>query len=306
MPAGVLKERRWSPTNKFLAGERRANVLGVGVSAISMTQAVHYTDKLLKSEGHGYICVTGVHGIMEAQRDEQLRSILNDSFLCTPDGMPTVWVGHLQGFDNMTRVSGPEFMLEMCALSVERGYKQFLYGGKPGTVQRLKQALEERFPGLQITGTYTPPFRELNPHEEADLEQKIAMAGSDILWCGISTPKQERFMAKYSGRLPVKLMVGVGAAFDIHSGNTKDGPDWVKRIGMHWCYRMMKDPRRLAGRYLKNNPRFLGLLSLQMLGIKKFRLGDHRVATLKSTIHIDGAETVAEEETLNQPNQRFG
>ncbi len=251
----------------------RANVLGVGVSAISMRDAVKYTDTLLQgSQSRGYICVTGVHGVMEAQEDRSFRKILNSSFLTTPDGMPTVWVGHMQGMKNMTRVYGPDFMLEMCKLSVMRGYRHFLYGGKEGVAEDLKNKLTAQFPGLQIVGTYTPPFRPLTAIEESDLEKQLLELHPDILWCGLSTPKQERFMSQYCGKLPVKLMVGVGAAFDINSGHLKDAPSWMKGLGLQWLFRMVMEPRRLASRYLKNNPRFIWLIFLQMLGIRKYQL----------------------------------
>ncbi len=250
----------------------RANVLGIGVSAISMQDAVRCTDRLLQQGGRGYICVTGVHGIMEAQADAEFRKILNSSFLTTPDGMPTVWVGHWQGLRNMSRVYGPDFMLEVCQLSVERGYRHFLYGGRPGVAEQLRDKLTARFPGLQIVGTYTPPFRPLNAEEEAELTRRMEEVRPDILWCGLSTPKQERFMAQYSGRLPVKLMVGVGAAFDINSGNLKDAPDYLKKMGLQWLHRMILEPRRLARRYLTNNPKFLWLMSLQLSGLRRYRL----------------------------------
>jgi N-acetylglucosaminyldiphosphoundecaprenol N-acetyl-beta-D-mannosaminyltransferase len=264
------EEKRKAFKVRRSAGEPRANVLGVSISAISMEDAVRHSDRLLQGGASGYVCVTGVHGVMEAQSDEGFRSILNSSFLTTPDGMPTVWVGRWQGFNGMTRVSGPEYMVEMCKLSVKRGYKHFLYGGKPGVADDLKKSLTARFPGLQITGTYTPPFRPLTMEEEADLEQQIRESQADILWCGISTPKQERFMAQYCGKLPVKLMVGVGAAFDIHSGRSKDVPDWIKDAGLHWLFRMLRDPKRLAGRYLKNNPRFLCLMGMQLSGVRRY------------------------------------
>ncbi len=250
----------------------RANILGVGISAVSMADAVQYSDMFLQNGSQGYICVTGVHGIMEAQADEHFRDILNTSLMNTPDGMPTVWLGHRQGFEHMTRVYGPDFMLELCKISVERGYKHFLYGGKPGVVDHLKQMLSLRFPGLQITGTYTPPFRPLNWEEEAELKRRLHQSQADILWCGLSTPKQERFMAQYTGKLPVKLMIGVGAAFDINSGNLKDAPGWMKAAGLQWLYRLLQEPRRLARRYLKNNPLFLWLTFLQLSGIRKYPL----------------------------------
>jgi N-acetylglucosaminyldiphosphoundecaprenol N-acetyl-beta-D-mannosaminyltransferase len=210
----------------------RVNILGVGISALSMESALASSEALLNRGDSGYICVTGVHGIIEAQSDEAFRTILNRSFLSTPDGVPTVWLGHLHGFNHMTRVYGPDFMLNMCALSVERGHRHFLYGGRPGIAEELRTELTRRYPGLQIVGTYTPPFRPLNTEEEEDLRAQLEASQADILWCGLSTPKQERFMAAYSGRLPVKLMVGVGAAFDLLSGNLAEAPDWMKRSGL--------------------------------------------------------------------------
>lgn len=251
----------------------RVNILGVGVSAINMEVAVRRTEQLLDRGGQGYVCVTGVHGIMEAQTDKSFRDILNNSFLTTPDGMPTVWLGRIHGFREMQRVYGPDYMLALCESSVARGYKHFLYGGKPGVAEELRQELTRRFPGLQIVGTYTPPFRPLNAGEESDLRSQLQASEADVLWCGLSTPKQERFMAAYSHRLPVKLMVGVGAAFDLLSGNLSEAPDWMKRAGLQWLYRLIKEPRRLWRRYLLNNPRFTWLTFLQLTGLKGFRLG---------------------------------
>ena len=250
----------------------RVNILGVGISAISMEQAIRATDTFLQGKGQSYVCVTGVHGIMEAQQDSQFRETLNRSFLTTPDGMPTVWLGRAHGFKAMTRVYGPDYLLEVCNMSVERGYRHFLYGGKPGVAEQLRDSLISRFPDLQIVGTFTPPFRPLNPSEEAALQQQLMESGADILWCGLSTPKQERFMAYYHGKLPVRLMVGVGAAFDLLSGNLSEAPDWMKKSGLQWSYRLLKEPRRLWRRYLINNPRFIWLTLLQLTKCRRFSL----------------------------------
>ena len=249
---------------------QRVNILGVGVSAVSIESAIEQSEALLDRGNSGYVCVTGVHGIMEAQADEDFRNILNRSFLTTPDGMPTVWLGHLQGFKRMTRVYGPDYMTLMCERSVARGYKHFFYGGNTGVAAALREKLTRRFPGLNVAGIYTPPFRPLNELEEQDLQSQLEAAQADILWCGLSTPKQERFMAAYSGRLPVKLMVGVGAAFDILSGNISEAPMWMKKSGLQWLYRLMKEPRRLWRRYLSNNPRFAWLTMLQLASLKRF------------------------------------
>lgn len=253
-------------------GQERVNILGVGVSAVNMDTALRQTELLLDRGGQGYVCVTGVHGIMEAQSDNSFREILNRSFLTTPDGMPTVWLGRLHGFKEMTRVYGPDYMLGLCQRSVTRGYRHFLYGGKPGVAEELRAELIRRFPGLQIVGTYTPPFRPLNPGEEEDLRSQLETSQADVLWCGLSTPKQERFISAYCHRMPVKLMVGVGAAFDLLSGNLSEAPDWMKRAGLQWLYRLMKEPKRLWRRYLLNNPRFAWLTFLQLTGLKGFQL----------------------------------
>jgi N-acetylglucosaminyldiphosphoundecaprenol N-acetyl-beta-D-mannosaminyltransferase len=269
-----------SATNEYLSEgivppfslQERVNILGVGVSAVNMELALRQTELLLDQGKQGYVCVTGVHGIMEAQSDDAFRDTLNRSFLTTPDGMPTVWLGRIHGFKQMNRVYGPDYMLGLCERSITKGYRHFLYGGKPGVAEELGAELTRRFPGLQIVGTYTPPFRPLNADEEDDLRSQLEMSQADVLWCGLSTPKQERFMAAYSQRMPVKLMVGVGAAFDLLSGNLSEAPDWMKKAGLQWLFRLIKEPRRLWRRYLVNNPRFTWLTLLQLTGLKGFRL----------------------------------
>lgn len=249
-----------------------ANVLGVGVSAINMAEALQLSDRLLRERGKGYICVTGVHGVMESQRDAALRQILNDSFLCLPDGMPTVWVGRWQGHPAMGRVYGPDFMLELCKLAARHDCRHFLYGGERGVADRLRERLEILVPAINIVGTYTPPFRPLTTAEEDDLIAQVNRSRPDIVWVGLSTPKQERFMAQYIERLNTTLMVGVGAAFDIHAGFLRDAPQWMKSCGLQWLDRLLQEPDRLWRRYLTNNPRFLWDIALQFSGLKSYRV----------------------------------
>jgi N-acetylglucosaminyldiphosphoundecaprenol N-acetyl-beta-D-mannosaminyltransferase len=251
---------------------RRANLLGVGISAIDMNQAVALLESSIESGIKGYVCVTGVHGIMEAQKDPGLRRILNESLLTTPDGMPTVWIGRVQGFGGMERVFGPDLMLRVCETSCKKGYTHFLYGGGPGIAQKLRSVLTSRFPDLKVVGTYTPPFRSLNEQEESELRQIISAAKPDILWVGLSTPKQEQFMARYISLLDTKLMVGVGAAFDLHTGLIRDAPDWIKKAGLQWLHRLWQEPARLWKRYLVNNPLFIWRITLQLIGLSQYPL----------------------------------
>lgn len=248
----------------------RANVLGIGVSAINMADAVRLSDWLIRSNKRGYICATDVHTIIEAQSDPLLRGILNKSFLTTPDGMPLVWVGKLQGHPTIDRVYGPDYMLEMCAFSVRRDYRHFLYGGKPGVAERLRAELTARFPGLQVVGTYTPPFRALTAEEEAHLANLVEQTKPDLFWVGLGSPKQDRFMGQHCGKLETKLMIGVGAAFDFHIGAVKEAPAWLKRTGLQWAYRLIQEPRRLWRRYLNCIPRFVWIIGLQLAGLRKY------------------------------------
>jgi N-acetylglucosaminyldiphosphoundecaprenol N-acetyl-beta-D-mannosaminyltransferase len=230
-------------------------VLGVEVSAIDMAQAVAEVRRWVEARERRYVCVTGVHGVMESQRDPELRRIHNDSGLTTPDGMPMVWAGRRAGAGHMTRVYGPDLMLELCALAAERGWSSFFYGGAPGVAERLAERLVARFPRLAVAGCWSPPFRPLTPEEDERVVRRIDDARPDLVWVGLSTPKQERWMAAHVGRVP-GVLLGVGAAFDIHAGLLPQAPHWMQRSGLEWLYRLLREPRRLWRRYLANNPRF--------------------------------------------------
>jgi len=251
---------------------KKVNVLGVGISVLNLKTALDAIADAVRQRRKGYLCITGVHGVMEAQSDKSFRRILNHAFLCTPDGMPMVWIGRLRGHGEMRRVYGPDLMLEVCAWSETSGAKHFFYGGADGVADLLAKKLKEKFPKLDVVGTFTPPFRPLTTEEESSLQATIRAARPDILWVGLSTPKQEKFMAQYLPKLDVTLMVGVGAAFDFHSGRVKQAPRWMQRSGLEWWYRLCQEPRRLAKRYLKNNPLFALKILAQFAGLKKYSL----------------------------------
>ena len=390
--------------------QNRVNVLGVGVSATSMDEAVCRLLDARAAGERGYVCVTGAHGVMESQRDEALRRIHNASLMTVPDGMPTVWMGREYGFSRMSRVYGPDLMLALCAATSGSGggrecgskgvsepfvfnqrtedggppsspqaspshgrtedggqrsasescylypsqdetgsldlggtgtcgsegvgasgscgvagapshtpilpdphtssVSHFLYGATEETLTKLKENLERKFPGIQIVGTYAPPFRPLNDAEEADLQKQVTACRPDFFWVGLSTPKQERFMYEHCSHMIVGcetwdvegagevverdqhptsniqrstpsaprypldagIMLGVGAAFDIHAGNYKDTPKWIQDAGLQWLHRLCKEPRRLWRRYLWVVPGFLWLVFLQVMGLRKWRV----------------------------------
>jgi N-acetylglucosaminyldiphosphoundecaprenol N-acetyl-beta-D-mannosaminyltransferase len=243
-----------------------ANILGVEVSAINMEIALRTIERWISRQESHYVCVTGVHGVMESQQDEELRRIHNGAGLVTPDGMPLVWLSRLMGFRYVERVYGPDLMLAMCERSIKWGHQHFFYGGAPGIAEKLVVRLQSRFPGLKVCGTYSPPFRSLTLEEDRAVVAQINALNPDIVWVGISTPKQEYWMAEHIGRLSAPVLIGVGAAFDFHAGLKRQAPHWMQRSGLEWLFRLLMEPRRLWRRYLINNPHFLWLVLLQALG----------------------------------------
>lgn len=244
----------------------RVNILGVGVSPIDMPAALDEIERWIATRQPHYVCVTGVHGVMESYRDPALRSIHNSAGLVTPDGMPLVWLSRLKGFRHVERVYGPDLMLALCEKSVASGYRHFLYGGTEDTLDALQASLYERFTGLKIVGRFSPPFRSLSPEEDDEVVARIRSTVPDIVWVGLSTPKQERWMAEHVGKLGVPVLAGVGAAFDFHAGVKVQAPRWMQKNGLEWFFRLITEPKRLWRRYLLNNPMFVYLVLLQAAG----------------------------------------
>ena len=186
----------------------RINVLGVGVSPLNIPLAVAAMDRAIEHRSKGYICVTGVHGVSEAQTHAGFRSILNGAFLNTPDGMPMVWLGKLAGHKEMDRVYGPDLMRQICRVSGQTGWRHFFYGGAPGVAEQLADSLRAEFPHLQVVGTFTPPYRPLDEGERSALREEVARTRPDIIWVGLSTPKQETFMAEALAGWTLRLWSG--------------------------------------------------------------------------------------------------
>jgi len=250
----------------------RFNVLGVSLCGMNLRIAVTAMLEAVHDRRKGYVCVTDVRAIGDAQEDEEFRQILNHSFLTTTDGMPLVWLGRHTLGGQVERVYGPDLLLATLAETQHRGHRHFFYGGAPGVAEELRTRMEERFPEVTICGTYAPPFRPLNAKEERELSELVHVCRPDILWVGISTPKQERFMVEYLPKLQTVLMVGVGAAFDFHSGRIRQAPRWMQRSGLEWLFRLASEPRRLGRRYLVSIPLFLVRITLQLLRLRKYPL----------------------------------
>jgi N-acetylglucosaminyldiphosphoundecaprenol N-acetyl-beta-D-mannosaminyltransferase len=239
------------------SAKRRVDVLGVGVSTLPAADALSTIESWIGAAERHYVCFTSVVGIMEATRDRDYARIQNSSGLSLPDGMPLVWAGHYAGAAEMERVRGPDFMLALCERAAARGWSCFFFGAAPGTAERLAANLRQRFGGLRVAGTFAPPFRPLTEAEEDDVADRINRSGADIVWIGISTPKQERFMDRMLGRIEAPVMLGVGAAFDIHAGLVREAPRWWMKTGLEWLYWILVQPRRRLRQFARTHPHFV-------------------------------------------------
>jgi N-acetylglucosaminyldiphosphoundecaprenol N-acetyl-beta-D-mannosaminyltransferase len=248
----------------------RYGVLGVWIDAVDPGRAVEAIESWIARGTRGYVCVSNVHAVMEAGRDEPLRRVINAAALAVPDGVPLVWVGRLKGHGGVRRVYGPDLTLQLCESAARRGYRCFFYGGAPGVAEQLAETLGRRFPGLQVVGAEGPPFRPLSAEEDAAAVGRMNAAAPDLVFVGLGCPKQERWMATHRESLQAAALVGVGAAFDFHTGRVPQAPRWMMRAGLEWLFRLGQEPRRLWQRYLVYNPLFVVHVTLELLGLRRY------------------------------------
>ena len=259
----------------------RINVLGVGISVLTLESACEACVEAVGTANfQSYVTITGVHGVMEAQKDLELKKIHNRSFLSTPDGMPMVWMGQWQGVEEIKRVYGPDLMLELMEKGLSQKLRHFCYGGKPDVAEVLKKKVSERLPGIEVVGAESPPFRPPTDDDLESLYQRLQETRPHFLWIGLGTPKQEKFMAMFLQRFPNLtkdwshglLLLGVGAAFDFHAEFLKQAPSWMQRSGLEWFYRLCAEPARLWRRYSVNNTLFIAKIVPAMMGLKHYPL----------------------------------
>lgn len=235
----------------------RVDILGVHVSATTADDVVSTVDELVETGGRGYICVSDVNALLNASKDPELRRIHNTSTLTLPDGMPLVWSGRMAGVAEMTRVCGPDLVPVLLAASAQRGWRSYFYGGADGTATEMIERLSAQLGQFPVAGTMSPPFRTLTHDEDDAIVRAINDTHPDIIWVGLGAPKQERWMAEHRDRLDAAVLIGVGAAFDMHAGRVRRAPRWMQRSGLEWLFRLQQEPRRLWRRYAVGIPSFL-------------------------------------------------
>ncbi len=243
---------------------------GVGVMPMTIERAVSTLDRWRQDGRRDFVCCVSVHGLVTAQRDPVVRQALNRSGLATQDGMPLVWWSRHSGFSEAGRVCGPDLMEAVMAVSAERKYRHYFYGGDVNGVVKLVDNLQRRFPGLIVAGYRSPPFRPLTEAEDAADVAEINAASPDFVWVGLGMPKQEKWMLSHVGRIQAAALLGVGAAFDFHSGAKPRAPKWMQRSGVEWLFRLASEPRRLGRRYCIDNAVFLAHGLQQIAGLRTY------------------------------------
>ncbi|HVW19534.1 MAG TPA: WecB/TagA/CpsF family glycosyltransferase [Solirubrobacteraceae bacterium] len=232
-------------------------IVGTSLAATDYEEVMDWIDATVAANGRVCLTAAAVHLVMVAREDPETRAAV-DRALAVPDGQPLVWAMRALGHRRATRVYGPDLMANYCERSARTGVKMYLYGGRnQGALVQLTLELRRRFPGLDVVGGYSPPFRPLTDEEEARVIAEIDGSGAQVVWVGTGQPKQERWMARMRDRLDAPVLVGVGAAFDFHAGLVAQAPPWMQRIGLEWLFRLSREPRRLWRRYARYNPLFV-------------------------------------------------
>lgn len=232
------------------------NIMGVNVAAINMDWLLQFTNQQIKNLSGDYMCVSNVHTIVTSYENSEYLAFQNGGIMAIPDGGPLSSVGRKRGHHGMERTTGPSYMEEILKISAAKGYRHYFYGSTSKTLERLYQGLEKNYPGVQIAGMYSPPFRPVTEDEDRRIIENINRTNPDFVWIGLGAPKQEKWMAEHYGKVN-GFMVGVGAGFDYFAGNINRAPEWMQKHNLEWVYRLMQDPKRLFKRYLSTNIKFI-------------------------------------------------
>lgn len=244
------------------------SILGGKVHAVTREGSINWIMDRARAGDSRTVAYSTVHMTMESHDSSDFQRVLSHIDLVNTDGLPLVWVLRLMGVRS-ERVTGPDSTPTILERAAREGIPVGFYGGKQETLDALVKAMTTRFPNLKVAYQYSPPFRALSPEEDDAITQEIVRSGARLVFVGLGCPKQERWVDAHRGRIPAVLLA-VGAAFDLNAGIIHRAPVWMQRLGLEWLHRALSEPNRLLKRYLTTNPRFVGLVLLQLLGLRQF------------------------------------
>lgn len=248
------------PQNPFVTRP----ILGVQVAVSSYDEVVHHSLAWARERNSRALFFAAVHMIMETVDDPAFLLQLNQAGTVFPDGMPLVWALRALGESRAQRVCGPDATAALLAAAETAGVPVGFYGGSQAVLDALTGAVRLRHPNLNVAYAESPPFRALTPEEDSAIVERIASSGARLLFVGLGCPRQEHWIVEHLGRVHA-VMLAVGAAFDLIAGSKRRAPRWMQRCGLEWVFRFATEPRRLAKRYLKHNPRFVLMFLRQLL-----------------------------------------
>lgn len=240
------------------------NVLGAPIDAVGLAGV---QDRILawgRTHQSRFVVLANVHVVVTATQDADFGRTVAAADLATPDGAPVAWMLRRLGHTGQQRVSGPDLMWTLLGRCAAEGLPVYLYGSTPETLAALQTRAAQAFPGLQVAGAESPPFRALTAEEDEAAVQRINASGAGLVFVGLGCPKQEHWMLAHRGSINA-VMLGVGAAFDFHAGTVSRAPLWMREHGLEWLHRLASEPRRLWKRYLVTNTLFVLLAAKQLL-----------------------------------------
>lgn len=231
---------------------------GLKIHNSDMAETIHTIDDAVKTRSNvmQHIVVNAAK-IVNAQKDEDLRTAINNSSIVNIDGQPVVWALRFLGYQVPERVAGCDLFQELVAVCAQKGYKPYFFGAKEEVLQRMMQIFKQKHPDLQIAGYRNGYYSE---EEEQQIADSIKESKADMLFLGITSPKKELFIDKYSKPMGIPFIMGVGGSFDIVAGKTKRAPLWMQKTGLEWLYRVYQEPGRMWKRYLTTNTAFILLV----------------------------------------------
>jgi len=247
-------------------------VLGTTVHMVEIPEVLALMEHWIKNEPGTchHVVNSGMHGVMAAHRDTRLREVFKTVDLFALDGILMILLARFRGFKIRKKNTGPDILWDFARSASENGYTSYFYGDEESVLQRLEAQLISEFPNFKVVGHRSPPFRQLTPEEEAADIAAINQAAPDVLWVGLGMPKQEQWIFKHRAQLKVTVAMGSGAAFKFVSGDASRGPAWLRNLGFEWLYRLVGEPKRIWRRVLIDAPQFIGLVAMELTGIRKF------------------------------------